>query len=110
LIKREAALMAADNPPAIFRTPDNMEWTFLKTVVNYHQLQQFRRENQCQSISGRETSWRLRFPCNRGRSSHIYICKFTLLALKTTKHGYHVYKHGEHNNHPCVRRRSKQKF
>jgi hypothetical protein len=26
-----------------------------------------------------------------------------LMALKTHKGGYHVYKHGEHNNHPTVK-------
>src|SRR4051794_38902119 len=33
-------------------------------------------------------------------------CQFMLLAMETTKHRYHVYKHGEHNHRPITPRRS----
>jgi hypothetical protein len=33
-------------------------------------------------------------------------CPFRLLSLKTTKGGYHIYKHGEHD-HPVSKQNSK---
>jgi hypothetical protein len=85
------------NPPMIFGTPDNIEWQFLQTFPEYAKLDQFRRKNHASATTGNAKSWRIRFYCNnRSRQN----CNFMFLALKTTKHKYHVFKHGEHNHHP----------
>jgi hypothetical protein len=88
------------NPPAIFRTPENIEWTFLQTVPDYDILQKFRVENRCRDRYKNVEKWgKIRLPCT-SKSTHN--CPFTLLALKTTTNGYHVYKHGQHTHtkHP----------
>jgi hypothetical protein len=87
------------NPPKIFHTPDNAEWTFLQSFADYDKMQEFRHKNQCKTKTYVDVWLRIRFNCNR-RWRHN--CKFQLLAMKTTKHGFHVYKHGEHNHDPAV--------
>jgi hypothetical protein len=94
--------MTDANPPAIFRTADNMEWQFLQTLPDYEKMQKFRRENHGHGHSrasrrGGEKFGRARFFCkSRNKQNQ---CKFMLLAIKTTRNGYHVYKHGKHNLH-----------
>jgi hypothetical protein len=88
--------MSDKNPPRIFHTADNIEWAFLQTFPDYEKLQKFRLNNHSfASWPGKRN--RIRFYCNSGRG-RAQNCKFMLLALKTTKRGYHVYKHGEHNH------------
>jgi hypothetical protein len=95
---RAKKLMRDANPPAIFRTMDNSEWKFLQTVPNFGKLQKFRRNKHCYPTNGDAKSGRIRFYCNC-LSSHK--CQFKLVAMKTTKKGYHVYKRGKHN-HPAA--------
>jgi hypothetical protein len=98
--------MPDENPPALFRTPDNIEWQFIHTFSDRDKMQKFRRENCCRFITGDKTGLRIRFPCQLKYSDN---CQFMLLALRTTKEGYHVYKHGQHqhNNQPLVQQMSK---
>jgi hypothetical protein len=106
LLIKEKELMPDANPPAIFRTEDNIEWTFFQTIPDYTKMDKFRYKNQCLSRKSKvldEKSWRIRFACQRKRRHN---CEFMLLAMKTAKKGYHVYKHGEHN-HPLSKQRSK---
>jgi hypothetical protein len=94
---RGKELMLDANPPAIYRTADTTEWNFIQTLPDYDQMQEFRQKKQCSSKSSSldKRAWRIRFYCSR----RCYpTCKFMLLALKTTKEGYHVYKHGKHNH------------
>jgi hypothetical protein len=97
--------MPAENPPSIFRTPDK-EWIYLRTLVDYDQMQKFRHKCQCicTNLAGKEGYRRVRLPCKH-RWAHN--CQFKLLALKTTNQGYHVYKYGEHNNHPTIKPKGK---
>jgi hypothetical protein len=97
-------LMPDANPPTIFHTQDSIEWQYLQTFPNYDKMQTFRSQNKCRSRIYSETWGRIRLFCNR-KSTHN--CPFMLLALKTTKTRYHVYKHGEHTNHPDTDLRSK---
>jgi hypothetical protein len=97
-------LMPDTHPPQILKLPDNTEWKFLGTLLDYDKLQKLRIKNHTFATKRNEKSLRIRFYCYR-RSSHQ--CKFMLLALKTTKQGYHVYKRGEHNNHLSLKQRSK---
>jgi hypothetical protein len=93
--------MPVENPPQIYRTPDNTEWTFVQTFADYGQLQKFRRKSHCKISTGRESHRRVRFLCKR------FNCDFQLLALKNTSAGYHVYKTDEHEHtHPVVKPRS----
>jgi hypothetical protein len=94
--RREKQLMPFCNPPKIFVTPDKQEWTFLQTYQDFNKFEKFRRENMC-LLRSRYKMWRFRSMCQRRYST--YNCQFTLLGMKNTKHGYHVYKSGEHN-HP----------
>jgi hypothetical protein len=84
------------NPPKSYRTSDNIEWTFLQTFQDYDQMQKFRQKNKFQSRAGDEKFRRIRYFCIRINKNN---CKFMLLAFKTTKERYHVYKHGKHNSH-----------
>jgi hypothetical protein len=98
------------NPTRIFHTPDNIEWTFLKTFPDYDEMNKFR--SKMKSIApgcGDKNNWlRIRFYCNL-RS--YYKCKFMLLSLKTTKHRYHVYSNGEqHNHHAAMKPGSSSKW
>jgi hypothetical protein len=86
--------MPAVNPPRVFLTPDNIEWTFLRTFANYDQMQKFRRKSYCKS-QGNKNHQRIRFRCNCRRLT----CEFKLLALKSISDGYHVYTFGC-RNHP----------
>jgi hypothetical protein len=97
--KRE---LPAENPPEVFCTSDNREWTFLQTFANYDKMQEFRQQNQCK-CSGNKKRWQIRFPCYRRQRQN---CGFMLLAKKTTNEEYHVYKYGEHNNHPFIKSKS----
>jgi hypothetical protein len=85
------------NPPLIHVTEDNVEWPFIQTFADYEIMNKFRRKNQCKS-EGNEKQRRIRFHCSSRRYSSDN-CQFMLLALKTTNNRYHVYKHGEHNDH-----------
>jgi hypothetical protein len=96
--------MPVENPPDIFRTEDNIEWKFVQTLPDYAQLQGFQRKSQCIVSTGRESHRRVRQPCCRKRSHN---CQFKLLALKTTKKGYHVYVFGEHNHPAIIKPKSK---
>jgi hypothetical protein len=87
--------MPHENPPNIFVTPDNIEWQFLQTFPDYEKVQQFRHKNQCHSRACDEMRNGIRSFCTRRRSQN---CKFVLLAMKTIKQGYHVYKHAEHKH------------
>jgi hypothetical protein len=87
-------------PPKTYNTVDNIQWTFLQTFPDYQQMQEFRQRTKCQFIAGKENYWRTRFYCTV-RGSHN--CKFMLLALKTAKQRYHVYKNGKHNSHVLER-------
>ena len=94
--------MSDENPPAVVGTPDNIQWTFLKTLADYTKMTKCWHENNCTSDARREKSYRIRNYCaNKPRRQ----CKFMLLAMKTTKQGYHVFKHGEHN-HPVAKCKS----
>jgi hypothetical protein len=84
-------------PPRIFRTPDNIEWTFLETFPDYERLQKFRLNNHSYATNSDGKKSRIRFYCYP-KPRRVHNCKFKLLALKTSKEGYHVYKHGEHNH------------
>jgi hypothetical protein len=102
--------MPDENPPKIFRTPDGNEWQFLQTFSDFDQTNKFRHKNQCRSTMDKKDidSLRIPFYCSRRyyktiNEKEVCKCKFTLMALKTHKGGYHVYKHGEHNNHPTVK-------
>jgi hypothetical protein len=95
--------MPPENPPKIYRTPDNIEWQFLQSFSDFDKMQQFRAENQCKNTWDCEKWGRIRFVCKRKRSHN---CKFVLLAMKTTNQGFHVYKHGEHK-HDKLAQRSK---
>jgi hypothetical protein len=104
LIEKE--VMPAENPALAICTRDNTEWTFLQTFADYGKMNKFRRKNHTTTkIAKRlnEKNLQLRFYCPSRLSRK---CKFMLLALKTTKGGYHVYKNGEHNKHlalnPCI--------
>jgi hypothetical protein len=82
------------NPPAIYRTPaDNIEWTFHGTFPDNGKLEKFRYENECRSTHTDKKGVRIRYHCYC-RASHG--CKFMLVAMKTIKQHYHVYKHGQH--------------
>jgi hypothetical protein len=97
-MRREKELMPDANPPPILRTADKMEWQFLQTISNYAKLKKFRLLNLLKSNGAKEKYWRVRYVCQRNHKNN---CKFVLLALKTTKQGYHVYKHSKHeHNHP----------
>jgi hypothetical protein len=89
-------LMPDANPPQSYRTSDNIEWTFLQTFPDYDEMQKFRQTNTFKPSPGDEKYRRIRYLCMRQRTHN---CKFMLMALKTTKHRYHVYKHGKHNSH-----------
>jgi hypothetical protein len=91
----EKELAPDSNPPSIFHTPDNIEWTLLQTLPDYDTLDKFRRKNQCKFTASDEDRLRIRYYCTRKRFGN---CKFMLLALKTTKKGYHIYSYGEHNH------------
>src|SRR4051812_44888569 len=86
-------LMPDANPPKTFRTADKMEWTFLQTFPDYDKIQKFRHKNKCLRIHGAcDAKWcRIRYHCLRKRKNN---CEFMLLAMKTAKQCYHVYKHG----------------
>src|SRR4051812_34448907 len=99
-------LMPHANPAKIFHTVDNMEWTLLERIPDYEKLNRFRWKNQCKP-NGSAKRQRIRFPCCREQYA-ANRCKFVLLAMKTTKHAYHVYTHGKHN-HPLIKRRSSSK-
>jgi hypothetical protein len=98
-------LMPHEKPPTIFRTTDNIEYKFLQTFSNFDKMEKFRQKNHCQTTKSKKNGSRIRYYC-----MHRYKmkdCKFTLLAVKTTKKGYHVYKHGEHkHNKNCPAKRS----
>jgi hypothetical protein len=96
--------MPEENPPPIIRTPDGIEWQFLKTFSDFDQINKFRHKHQCQATKDKKDSLRIRFYCRR-RNKDDCKCKFTLMTLKTHNGGYHVYKHGEHGNHPTLIRR-----
>jgi hypothetical protein len=96
--RNEKDLIPDATPPKTFRTVDNIEWKFLKTISDYGKLDKFRHKNRCKTNCCARDSWRrIRYNCNNKLYSK---CQFMLLALKTTKQGYHVYKHGKHNHHP----------
>jgi hypothetical protein len=84
-----------DNPPSIFRTPDNIEWTFIRTLPDYDTLNKFGSENQSRFAASHEDRLRIRYYCTSRRFDH---CKFMLLAVKTTERRFHVYSYGEHNH------------
>jgi hypothetical protein len=91
-------LMPDENPPEIYSTPSeavagNIDWTFLRTVADYEEIDKFRGEERCYVKVGGEEKRRCRIYCNL-RSKRD--CQFVLLAMKTTKQRYHVYKYGEH--------------
>jgi hypothetical protein len=94
---KKKELIPDQKPPLIFRTGDNMEWHFLQTFPDFEKMDKFRSINGCQLQVERKKYWRLRLCC--GRKYYPKSCKFMLLALKTTKNRYHVYKNAEHN-HP----------
>jgi hypothetical protein len=103
--RRDKKLMPSENPPKILGTADNIEWQFLQTLPDYGKMQKFRVKNQCKGQS-EDANWcRIRYPCYRKRNNN---CQFLLLALKTAKQCYHIYKHGEHN-HPPVKSWSSSK-
>jgi hypothetical protein len=97
--------MADEKPPVIFCTPDSVEWAFLQTLPDYDKFHKFRLKNYCH-FNGRATDKSSQFRCYCMRRSKDDKCKFMLLALKTTKQFYHVYKFGEHN-HPAIKQGSK---
>jgi hypothetical protein len=80
----------------VFRTPDNIEWTFLETLPDYGKMHKFRYEHKCNPRVADEDRLRIRYYCYQ-RFKHDH-CTFMLFAMKTTKKGYHVYKNGEHNH------------
>jgi hypothetical protein len=91
------------NPAKSFCTAENIEWTFLQTFPDYGKLQNLRLKNKCLRKHGLDVKWRrIRYCCHRKNSHN---CEFMLLAMKTAKQCYHVYKHGEHN-HPVETSRS----
>jgi hypothetical protein len=90
----ETELVPDGNPPSIFRTLDN-EWDFRQTLPDYDTLEKFASENQCTFTPSYEHRSRIRYYCTGRRFGN---CKFMLLAMKTTKKRYHVYKNGEHNH------------
>jgi hypothetical protein len=92
-------LMPDASPPKLFRTPDNIEWAFLKECSAFDKLEEYRYENQCKYKAGVVTWSRVRFHCNR---KFTHNCEFSLLAMKTIKEGYYVYKKGEHNHQPAA--------
>jgi hypothetical protein len=102
MIGKANKLMPAANPPKVFRS-DNIEWSFLRTFANHGQLRKFLCESHCKIGTRGENIRRVRLTCCRKRSNN---CEYQLLALKTTKQGYHVYKIGEHN-HPVHKPKSK---
>jgi hypothetical protein len=81
------------DPPQIYVTADGIEWTFIETFPDYGKVDEFRRKNRCRTSGAK--FWRIRLMC-RLKSSHN--CKFMMMRMKTTKNGYHVYQHGEHNH------------
>jgi hypothetical protein len=88
----------------IFVTPDNAEWTFLQTFPDSENIEKFLRENNCKSWALNNKTWlRKRVSCYRKVSHN---CPFMLLAIKTTKKRYHLYKHREHN-HDAVKPKCK---
>jgi hypothetical protein len=99
--------MRHENPPAIFLTPDNIEFKFLRTLPDYAKLDKFRHKNHCKKKKALPKYLRFRFSCNYCRA-YAYNCPFKLLAMKTTKQAYHVYGHGEHkhnnNNHSAAQK------
>jgi hypothetical protein len=97
-------LMPHQKAPTLFHTPDKIEWTFVETFSDYEKLQNFRLKNHFFSPNSYEKRNRLRFYCNRRRANN---CEFMLLALKTTKEEYHVYKHGKHN-HTAIKAKAKE--
>jgi hypothetical protein len=96
---RTKDLMPYENPPMIFVSPDNIEWTFLQTIPDDAKLEQFRFKNYCKFIPRDNKCLRKRFRYVCHRKFHKEKCKFMLMAMKNTKFGFHVYQHGEHN-HP----------
>jgi hypothetical protein len=90
------ALMPEANPPKIYSTADNIEWRFFQTFPDYDILDKFRHNNHTYSPVGNEESRQIRFYCKRRK---LHKCQFMLLALKTTKKGFHVYKRGEYKHH-----------
>jgi hypothetical protein len=98
-------LMAYANPPMIFVTPDNVEWTFLQTIPDDDKMDKFRLKNYCLQKDMKCLRTCFRYICNR--KLHKEKCKFKLMAMKNTKFGFHVYQHGEHT-HP-VRQKIKSK-
>jgi hypothetical protein len=96
---RTKELMAYANPPMIFVTPDNVEWTFLQTIPDDDKMEELRFNNNCKFIKFCSQK-RFRYVCNR--NFYTVNCQFMLMALKNTKLGYHVYQHDEHN-HPLLK-------
>jgi hypothetical protein len=98
--EEEKELMPDADPPKIYSTLDNIEWTFIRTFSDHDKMDEFRYVNHCECSSRGKTCWRqVRFPCLRKSSDN---CQFMLLAMRSTKQRFHVYKHGQHqhNNHP----------
>jgi hypothetical protein len=85
---------AHENPQKVFCTEDDSEWTFVQTFPDFDQMQEFRRKNQCKTRWDKN-AWTIACHCNR---KYTHNCKFILLALKTTKNGYHIYKQGKHKH------------
>jgi hypothetical protein len=96
--------MADNNPPEITHKPDNIEWAFLGTFPDLGRVDKFRYVNECRATHSDKKGILIRYHCHC-RYSHG--CKFMLLARKTTKQRYHVYKHGKHIRHPAMKQRSK---
>jgi hypothetical protein len=97
-------MLPDDNPPQIYLM-DDIEWTFLDTLPDFETMREFRREKQCNMGAIDKKRKRMRSNCARKYKDE---CKFKLLALKTPKNRYHLYKHGEHN-HPIIKQKSKRK-
>jgi hypothetical protein len=102
--------MPAENPPTIFRSPDNIEWKFIQTFDNFDEMDKFRRKNYTHAKTWAENSWqKTRLYCYR-RFKHN--CPFMLLAMMSTKQEYHVYGHGQHehnNKHPSPKQKVRRK-
>jgi hypothetical protein len=95
-IYRKGEMMPDANPPAVYPM-DDIEWTFQGTFPDNGKLNKFRYEHECNHTTDRGCT-RFRFYC---RCRYTNDCNFMLLAMKTTKQRYHVYKHGEHSEHPA---------
>jgi hypothetical protein len=97
-------LMPDEKPPATLRTSDKIQWTFLRTFSDYDHVQKFRCKSQCKPRLDVEEWGRVRFYCRRRQRQN---CPLMLLALKTTRRRYYVYKYGQHNNHSAMMPKSK---